>query len=226
MEHHIGSAIELAEKFTALHPELGETLDRVRARVPHLKREIWAYQAMALYHLVKPYNRDGATILEIGTAFGFSAAVMASAAPLAKIITLNPKEGEVDLARKHLASWANVTVVQNYSVPFLEAVMKTVSLDGSPTLTFDVIFVDGDHKRIRLDMPYYNLVRDAGLFLHHDYSPEWSPRPCTPVYEELNHFSEHILRRDMDVIIVDDTDVGMAGWYKQPDDPVIDLAKL
>lgn len=218
MEHHIGTAVELADKFTALHPELGEVLDHVRARVPHLKREIWAYQAMALYHLVRPYNRDGATILEIGTAFGFSAAVMASAAPLAKIMTLNPKAEEVVQARKHLASWPNVTVVENASVPFLEEATRFAL-----PLTFDVIFVDGDHKHIRLDLPYFNLVRAGGLFFHHDYSPEWSPRPCSVVYEELNRFSEHVLRRDMDVIIVDDTDVGMAGWYKMPDDPVIDL---
>lgn len=199
-----GTPADILTAIIQEHPEVTKVLKRVRERVPAIKREIAAYQAAALYALVKPYNVAGSRILEIGTAYGYSAAVMAEAAPLATIITLNPKESEVELAKNHLLHYRNVTVLPKISWEYL------AEYTGQP---FDVIFVDGDHKRIALDMPWWEWVKPGGLFFHHDYSPAGTYRECPPVYECLNEWAQR-MEHPLDVLVVDDGGVGMAGFYK------------
>lgn len=190
------------------HPEVREALARVRSAVPERKRQIAPYQGAALYALAKPYNRVGASILEIGTFIGYSAAIMAEAAPYARIVTLNPNQDEADEARRNLRPYRNVTVRGQLSWDYL------LSQIGP---CWDMTFVDGDHKRIARDMPYWNHLLIDGLFLHHDYSPADSARPCPPVYDELNRFSE-LLGRAMDVQVIDDAKIGLAGWYRRDND--------
>ena len=137
-------------------------------------RAIEVYQAYALYALARQFNRPGARVLEIGTAIGYSAAVLASALPDAQIITLNPHASEAAKARANLGAWGNVTVVEALSWDYLE------SYAGEP---FDLIFVDGDHKRVRRDFAWWDHLRDGGLMLFHDYSPAGTYRACVPVSE-------------------------------------------
>jgi len=186
------------------HPEIDEVLKRVRTRVPHAKREIAEYQAAALYALTRPYNRAGACILEIGTFWGYSTAIMAEAAPLAEIITLNPKEHEVDEARTYLSPYRNVRILCKLSWDYL------MMYDGP---LFDLIFIDGDHKRIARDLPWWEWVAPDGAMLFHDYSPAGTYRECPPVYEGLNRWAE-VNRHPLDVLIVDDGGGGFAGFYK------------
>lgn len=200
------------------YPDIDLTLAEVRANVPSSRREIAKYQAAALYQLARAYNRTDARILEIGTAWGYSAAVMSSAAPLAEIVTLNPnneqingKPSEVDIAFKNLAHYPNVHIEVAKSWDFLKT---------NPG-KFDLIFVDGDHARVRADLPFWELVNDGGLFLFHDYSPAGATegkgghkRECPPVYAAVNEFAQG-LGREPDVLVVDDGGVGMAGFYKQ-----------
>ncbi len=190
-------------------PEIFEVLVRVREAVPWTKREIGQSQAAVLYQLTQKYNQPGSRILEIGTAHGWSAGVMAEAAPLAHITTMTPNQGNFEVATYNLRNYSNIEVICFASVPFLQ------QYNGPD---FDMIFVDGDHKNIRLDLPYWNLLYTDGLFFHHDYSPAVSSRPCPPVYKELNKFGLY-LGRDRDVLIMSDTYVGMIGWYRQADDP-------
>lgn len=204
MLHLTGTQETILDALMRDHPELHRVLNRVRDRVLHIKREISEFQAGALYALAKHYNHKDARILEIGTAYGYSAAVMAEAAPLARIITLNPKEHERMAAMEHLKPYPNVQCVNAISWEYLAA---------NPEATFDMVFVDGDHARISKDMPWWDRLRSGGLFFHHDYSPEDSWRPCPPVYDELNRFCA-ALKRGFDVLIVDDGKAGMAGWYK------------
>ena len=174
------------------------------------KQEVYPYQAAAIYALARQYDRDGAQILELGTYYGFTAAVMAEAAPRANIVTLNPVEWEVADACKGLARYENVSVVMRHSWDYLKML--------APDWAYDLIFVDGDHKRVRLDLPYWNRLRDGGLFLFHDYTPLGSPRHCPPVFEVVNGFGE-FLGRQPDVLIVDNLKVGMAGFYRKAGDP-------
>ncbi len=185
-------------------PEVDGVMKRVRERVAFYKREIALYQGYVLYALTKQYNREGARILELGTAFGFTAAIMAEAAPLAKIETLNPKVAELAVAAKNLFHYPNIALLPLLSWDYL------ADYNG-PQL--DLIFVDGDHKRIALDLPWWKHVTPGGLMCFHDYSPADSGRPCPPVYEALNAWADQ-MGKPLDVRVVDNANVGFAGMYK------------
>lgn len=191
-------------------PDTGAALARARVSVPYGKQEVFQYQAACLFALARPYDREGARLLEIGTYYGFSAAVLAQAAPQATIVTLNPTAWEVTSARVSLAGFPNVSVMEVRSWDYL------AMIDGEHR--YDLVFVDGDHKRVRRDLPWWNRLTDGGLFVFHDYSPSGSGRACPPVYRALNDFRAW-LGRDFDVLVVDDREVGLAGWYRRGDDP-------
>jgi predicted O-methyltransferase YrrM len=192
------------------HPEVDTILDLVRSRIPKSKREIDLYQAAALYHLVKRYDRPRATILEIGTAYGYSAAVMAFAAPQAQIITINPKESEYVQALYNLAVFPGVTVLNKTSREILKTCIEPV---------YDVVFVDGDHREqgVGLDCHFWKYVNYGGTILFHDYSPEGSRRATPEVYKVVTLFRARV-GRDFDIMISDNTGASMVGFVKKEDD--------
>ena len=198
-----GTAEEIITAIERDHPEVRRVLAETKAAVPQKKRQISEYQGAALYALAKQY--DGGRILEIGTFLGYSATLLSRAAPKARIVTLNPREDEMALARQFLRPCANVTPVAQKSWDYL------AEFEGKP---FDMIWVDGDHARIALDLPWWKHLRTGGLFLHHDYSPAGSWRPCPVVFDALNEFAAR-LGRELDVLVVDDGGVGLAGFYKK-----------
>ena len=201
-------------KLTAHHETIYEYL---RARYPNaygrIQNAILAtglgynsiadYQAFVLYAWVQEYNRLDANILEIGTLLGFSAAVMASAAPLAKITTLNPDGREMKRARENLRRYPKVTVLKAKSWEYL----------AKHKGEYDVIFVDGDHKHITLDLPWWDRLRTGGLMIFHDYSPDGTPRACPPVFAAVNQMARDMLRTEPDTFVIDQDGVGMAGFY-------------
>ena len=196
---------------------------KVRQRVAPNKKEVWEEQALAIAILAAQYNRPGCRILELGANRGYTACVMALAAPLAHVTTLEPNAVHRRIARTNVAPIAtvgprahlgalNVSVRPESSVAFL----------GVDSGTYDMIFVDGDHKNIRLDLPWFNRLNPDGLFLHHDYAGPESSRPCPPVYDALNYFAG--LRKlpcgvkaamhDFDVLVSDETGTAIAGFYR------------
>ena len=189
------------------YPDAARAVRLASEHVQGCKGMVSQFQAYALYALAAPYNRRGAGALEIGTAYGFSAAVMAMAAPQMHLTTLNPQAHEVAAARAALAALElyNVTVVQD------------VSWDYHATYTgphLDLVFVDGDHANVRRDFVWWEWLKPGGLMLFHDYSPEGTWRACPPVYAALNERRAQV-GRDFDVLISDEAGVGMAGWYKE-----------
>ena len=204
-----GTSDEIMAIIATQYPEIVTNLRRARAAVPNGKSQdtLWPYQAACLYALARQYN--GKRILELGTYYGFTAAVMAMAAPNANIITLNPQLIEVEKARQNLAQFKRVSVICHYSWDYLNILY--------PDWMVDLIFVDGDHKRVREDFPWWNRLNPGGLFLFHDYSPNGSGRACPSVYRALLEFQAWI-GREFDVSIIDDQLVGMAGYYKQTGD--------
>ena len=162
------------------------------------------YQAYILYAWTLPYNIEGAMILEIGTLLGFSAAVMAEAAPLAKITTLNPVGREMTEARHNLRAYTNVTVKKAKSWEYL----------AQDTGWYDVVFIDGDHNRIALDLPWWDRIKANGLMAFHDYSPGNSPRPCQPVFDAVNMMARDMALKEPDTFVIDSDGVGMAGFYR------------
>jgi predicted O-methyltransferase YrrM len=189
------------------HPDVRRDLARARGAVPWCKREIATHQAAALYALARGCDRPGAHILEIGTALGYSAAVLALAAPQAAIVTLNPKRKEFVRAEKHLAGFPNVQVLPRKSWDYL---------GGYAGPHLDLVFVDGDHGLVVRDLPWFDWLVDGGLLLFHDYTPFGTGRrPCAPVYETLRVFGA-ALGREPDVLVIDDAGDGLAGWRRGP----------
>ena len=172
------------------------------------RRSLSREQAFAMYALAAPYNNSRTRILEIGTAYGFSARILAEACPLAHITTLNPAANEVQEARKHLALFPNVEVVTQKSTDYLKHYIGT---------GYDLIFVDGDHNQIDQDLQWWEWLRPGGLMIFHDYSPAGSWRECQSVYESLNRFAEKRGLHEPEVVIRDLDDVGIAGFYKHGD---------
>lgn len=205
-----GQPEEIIRRLSLWHSEIPTVLANARRACPTRKRQIAEYQAAALYAAARPYNVRGARILEIGTFEGYSAHVLSQACPQAHIITLNPKPWEVQLARVHLQG-RRVSLRSDLSWDYLD---QHIKFKNAP---FDVVFVDGDHAQILRDLPWFDEVRVGGLIVFHDYSPADSPRPCPPVYDALNHMRD-ALGRDFDVLVVDDTRVGLAGFIRRAED--------
>jgi predicted O-methyltransferase YrrM len=203
-------AAEIAVYCRSLWPGVDEVLAGARAAVPWCKREIWPHQAAVLAFLAHQVDREGARILEIGTALGYSAAVMALAAPRASVQTLNPKLAEFARAREHLRAFRNVLV---------SSLSSAETLEGYPGKPLDLVFVDGDHslEGVRRDCGWWEHVRHGGLILFHDYSPAGSKRPNPEVVQAVDEFAARLGRRP-DVLVVDEQSVGMAGFVRREAD--------
>lgn len=179
------------------------------------KRETRDYEAALLYVLAQRLNRPGARIFEIGTCWGWTAAVMQSAAPQAKVYTCTPNPVHVQIARRNLFKrYPGIEVLDGRSVDFLNDFPDIQADDPDG---FDMIFVDGDHQRVSEDFSWYNKVRIGGLMIFHDYCPAapecTGPRPCRWVYDSVNQFAEQL--HAPDVLMVDDHKEGVAGFYRQ-----------
>ena len=205
----IGTPEEILEQLVPdrNYPELPGILERARELVKFTKREIWRYQAYVLYALVMPYNIKGVQVLEIGTATGYSAAILAQAASNGRVITLNPKQIEFVQAVDNLRVFHNVFVERIKSYDYL---VQWQHLNQA----LDVVFIDGDHGRVAMDLDWFNELKTGGLILFHDYSPTGSKRACQPVYDICNAMRDS-LGRDFDIEIIDHQKVGMVGFYRQ-----------
>jgi len=194
------------EYYLDQHPELVGVEKKARQLVKNTKKAVYPYQAAALYHHAKPYN--GGKALEIGTAYGYSGVYLASAMPDSQITTLNASIGEVEAVQQAgvFAQFPNVKNLHMLSWEYLNEVPTTAD--------YNFIFVDGDHKHVKMDFPWYNRIVTGGLMIFHDYSPLGSKRHCPPVYDGINDLARY-LGREPDVLIVDDGGVGMAGFVRR-----------
>ncbi len=200
-----GTDADVLAEIRTMHPKVDGILARALELVPYGKRQITPTQGAFLYAAARPFNREGARILEIGTFHGYSAALLAMACPRAMIVTLNPRRDESARARLFLGSLHNVEVMEYLSWDYL-------SIYRGPV--FDIVWVDGDHKQIKRDLPWWGRLRVGGLMIFHDYAPDGTHRPCQPVYDALNEMSAK-LGRPFDVSAIDDGGVGLVGFYKR-----------
>lgn len=199
----------IIEKLSEITPGLIDKIDTVYRRMQHHnKREIWTYQAALLYVCAQQYNRPDAQLMEFGTCWGWSAAVIASAAPNANLVTMTPNPNHAKISAGQLSIYKRVKVLDWKSTDLLAQYT-------GPKI--DMLFVDGDHDNVALDMPWWNWIEVGGLMLHHDYTPKGAPRQTPIVYAELERFKEFIGRKP-DVLMIDNLGTGMAGWYKRKGD--------
>jgi len=210
--------IQLQGTHEDLWAGLGALYPGVRARVNlafgllaehYPKRETRDYEAALLYLLAAQYDKPGAVIAEIGTCWGWTAAIMQHAAPQARIMTCTPNPNHVIIARRNLAvHFPRVEVLDLKSVDWLPQIADN---------SLDMVFIDGDHQRVTDDLPFYNKLKVGGLKIHHDYCPDrplcTGPRPCRWVYGAVNDFAAKM--HAPDVLLVDYNREGMAGFYRR-----------
>lgn len=206
-----GTHEELWQQLDAVHPGIKTKVATVYRELGehYPKRETRDYEAALLYILATQYNYLGALIAEVGTCYGFTAAIMQHAAPRARVMTCTPNPNHVKIARRNLApNFGAIEVVETTSVNWLQHI-------GDSSL--DMVFIDGDHKAVRDDLPFYNKLKIGGLKFHHDYCPgrpdHTGPRPCRWVYEALNEFADKM--HPFDVLMTDDNKEAVGGWYRQ-----------
>ena len=159
------------------------------------------YQDGVLRHFARRANYPAGRILEIGTRLGHSASIMAQAAPhCQEIVTIEPVKDRVEHAREYLTRWSYVSVVHDKSWDFLK------TYQGEP---FDLVFVDGNHRHVAFDNPWFHKLKEAGWILYHD----WSTWGCWHVVEAVELMSRHLKRRP-DFELVDTNQKGMAGFRR------------
>jgi SAM-dependent methyltransferase len=115
------------------------------------------------------------TVLEVGSAFGYSATVMALAG--ARVTAIDPHRGETWLGDTFTAMEANL---QTHGVRDQVEILPELSYVAMPQLThgkrrFDLVFIDGDHTydAVRADVANaLNLVAPDGIIACHDYGED------------------------------------------------------
>lgn len=135
-----------------------EAVAAVRKMIQKFPGEILETEAETLYDIAAAYNRPGARFLEIGCGHGFSAAVLALAAPDAEITTITPAFNHFCWSREGLKRFPNVTVRQLSSAELLQRWSGECEL----------IFIDGDHQHFDQDIPWFDRVAVGGAFVCHD----------------------------------------------------------
>jgi predicted O-methyltransferase YrrM len=138
----------------------------------------------------------GRHVLEIGSAYGYSAIVMAQTAE--SVTAVDPHEGygampgSLDIMRGHLIdydAWANVTVWQTVSSDAL----ATLALDGR---AFGLVFIDGDHRAsaVRADVAgALELLADGGVLAVHDFGEISCPDVTKVLASEYGHLDHEII---------------------------------
>jgi len=200
-----GTQAEIQDKINALCPFASIVVSRVAMDIPYTNdQEVLRYQAAVLYLLATQYNRPGADILEIGAFHGFTAAVIAHAAPLARLNTLDCNEEHADISRENLAKYKNVEVIHMRSGDY-------------PPWKIDMLFIDGDHLNasvVRKDFERWQSLKPGGLMIVHDVSITSKIKFDVVVDSVLHFMATHKISRP-DVEVVDGGSRGMIGFYKE-----------
>ncbi len=131
----------LRTKQTQNHGHLAELEAFAKSEnIPIIQHEVVAYFRVLLKALAP------AKILEIGTAIGFSALVMADVLPEAKIVTIDRNDEMIALAQKNLARFdqrKQITLLQGDAADIL----KEVEQD------FDFVFMDSAKSKYVVFLP-------------------------------------------------------------------------
>jgi Methyltransferase domain len=121
----------------------------------------------------------GSSVLEVGSAHGYSATVMALAG--ARVTSLDPHSGDTWLGDTLKAMQANLAA---YGVTDKVEIVQQLSFTAMPRLTregrrFGLVFIDGDHlyDAVRVDVANaLELLEPGGTIACHDYGEDhWCP---------------------------------------------------
>lgn len=202
---------EILDYLRERNKELDDVISRCESVKIHYKGSVLLYQAACLYTLAKNYDSEETNILEIGTGKGYSTSYLASACPNSNITTLSISRDESEHAKnlvRNNLGFKNVDFqVVSSSWDYYKSLTEFTDLERQTM--YDFIFVDGDHNRVANDLVWWNNIVDGGLFVFHDYTPKE-----TTVTRVLNDFKAQLGKEQFDVLITDNNQIGMAGFYK------------
>jgi len=165
-----------------------------------------------LYVIARQYNEEGKNILEIGTNRGKSSYVMATAAPLANLTSIEIEESMWLVAKRihetgKVSEFITVPTVKT-NLLLADSAEYLASYEGP---NFDMIFIDGDHNEgVLIDAGWWNHLNIGGCILFHDYHGLFPA--VIEVIEEL----KRLTGREPEVQLL--TDCCIAGFYKQKGD--------
>ena len=95
-----------------------------------ISKQIKIYQAGLIFRLMSQYNEPGNVIFEIGTRLGFSASIIAQAAPLARVITLEKIMTRIERACGNLEQFNNVRVKKGISWEILRKYQEYYKIEN------------------------------------------------------------------------------------------------
>ncbi len=139
----------------SLDPDVPEYLASLREYaeandVPIIRQEMESFMKVLL-KLAKP-----ARILEIGTAIGYSALFMNECLQDVQIVTMENYEPRLQEARKNLAGYDNITLIEGDAVQNIRELRKG----------FDMIFLDAAKAQYIVMLPdLLRLLNDGGILL-------------------------------------------------------------
>ncbi len=138
------------------------------------------------------------TILEIGSAIGYTATLMAKAAPKAHITTIERDATMIELVDKHLSGQ---TVSERITV--IQADALKLSLEALPHAMYDVIFIDAAKaQNINFFEKYEGLLRRGGIILvdnilfHGMVEQEGLSKNLTQLMRKVDRFNRYVLERE------------------------------
>jgi Predicted O-methyltransferase len=142
---------------TQVTGEIAEVLNFAKENnIPVIPHETVLYFQILL-NLLKPKR-----ILEIGTAIGFSALMMAKEVPEAEIVTIDRNPEMIELAKKNLAKYDHrqqITLKEGDAADVLK------ELSGS----FDIVFMDSAKSKYVEFLPFaLDLLSENGVILMDD----------------------------------------------------------
>lgn len=135
------------------------------------------------------------SILEVGTAIGYSAIWMAEAAPSARIVTM-------DIDEERLAR-ARANVEEAGCTERIEILSRDATLGLADSYQFDCLFIDAAKGQYRtfLDL-YVPLLRDGGLVISDNVlfrglvaTPEEAGKRLRPMVDKLHSFNTYLMER-------------------------------
>lgn len=133
------------------------------------------------------------SILEVGTAIGYSTIWLAEAAPEARIVTMDIDEERLGRARANIAE-AGVS-------ERIEILLRDATLGLPDSYQFDCLFIDAAKGQYRafLDL-YLPLLREGGLVISDNVlfrglvaTPEEATKRQRPMIEKLQAYNTHLM---------------------------------
>jgi predicted O-methyltransferase YrrM len=134
-----------------------------------------------------------ASILEVGTAIGYSTIWLAEAAPQARIVTMELDDNRIARAR---ANFAEAGVADR-----IELIAGDATKGLPPSYRFDCLFIDAAKGQYRtfLDL-YLPLLRENGLVICDNVlfrglvaTPEEAGKRQRPLVDKLNRFNAYLM---------------------------------